>query len=407
MTEANIESAGNHRTTLCREFSFASTILLLVFGSLIYSEHPGHVISTHYHRNQIVCPFTLANIKGGEKAEFCKYEPPALKVCSPAQLSRLHEYFLGRASNGSQWAEGMLRLSPCDIWPHIMGRTLWLLGDSTTEHFMLALECFFIGWYELETSEHFDGRTPASNNTEAMEKASGWDGGQSAMVQPWCILLPKDTRICFIRANTGLEWTQKVLPVFWGLGAQPHDIIVGNFGLWAWGEPALQDDLDALQRWVHNTTRRPFMIWRETSPQYFSTETGDFYGAVKPYQCQPIGGREDTVQLLPDGSLCTQEQSLQVVLEGNWRNKASTAVVEALGIPVMRIWNESVPLWEFHYESIRNLDGTMGVGEDCTHSCHPSTYQIWIYSLYRVLSEYQDMLPQKQASEINGGGEVN
>ena len=69
----------------------------------------------------------------GEKADFCKYEPPAAKVCSPAQLNRLYEYFLGTASNGSQWAEGMLRLTPCDLWPHIIGRTLWLLGDSTTE----------------------------------------------------------------------------------------------------------------------------------------------------------------------------------------------------------------------------------------------------------------------------------
>ena len=47
---------------------------------------------------------------------------------------------------------------------------------------MLALECFFIGWYDLGSLGESDGRTPASNNTYAMEKASGWDGGQSAMV---------------------------------------------------------------------------------------------------------------------------------------------------------------------------------------------------------------------------------
>ena len=49
---------------------------------------------------------------------------------------------------------------------------------------MLALECFFIGWYDLATSERFDGRMPASTNTEAMHKASGWDGGESALVKP-------------------------------------------------------------------------------------------------------------------------------------------------------------------------------------------------------------------------------
>ena len=80
---------------------------------------------------------SVCAIVQGEKATFCAYEPPYAKVCSPAQLKRLHSYFLGRAKNGSQWAEGMLRLTPCDLWPFIEGRTLWLLGDSTTEVFHL------------------------------------------------------------------------------------------------------------------------------------------------------------------------------------------------------------------------------------------------------------------------------
>ena len=64
-----------------------------------------------------------------------------------------------------------------------MWHTLHQMGCSwVVQHFMLALECFFIGWYDLATAESSDGRTPASNNTEAMEKASGWDGGQSSMV---------------------------------------------------------------------------------------------------------------------------------------------------------------------------------------------------------------------------------
>ena len=45
------------------------------------------------------------------------------------------------------------------------------------------------------------------------------------------------------------------------------------------------------------------------------------------------------------------------MLDGNWRNIAANKIMAALGIPIMRIWNESVPLWEFHYESIHNIDG--------------------------------------------------
>jgi len=32
-------------------------------------------------------------------------------------------------------------------------------------------------------------------------------------------------------------------------------------------------------------------------------------------------------------------------------------------------------------------------GEDCTHSCHPSAYQVWIYDLVAVLRESLHRLP--------------
>ena len=37
-------------------------------------------------------------------------------------------------------------------------------------------------------------------------------------------------------------------------------------------------------------------------------------------------------------------QYLQVVLEGGWRNKLARPVMAALGIPVIPIWNQTVPL---------------------------------------------------------------
>ena len=98
--------------------------------------------STVFQTRDINC--NVCAILQGEKAAFCAYEPPYAKVCSPAQLRRLYSYFLGRAKSGSQWAEGMLRLTPCDLWPFIERRTMWLLGDSTTEVFHLCSEKRFM-----------------------------------------------------------------------------------------------------------------------------------------------------------------------------------------------------------------------------------------------------------------------
>ena len=31
---------------------------------------------------------------------------------------------------GSFYAKGLLELTPCDLWPYIRGKTIWLIGDS-------------------------------------------------------------------------------------------------------------------------------------------------------------------------------------------------------------------------------------------------------------------------------------
>ena len=40
----------------------------------------------------------------------------------------------------------------------------------------------------------------------------------------------------------------------------------------------------------------------------------------------------------------------QVVVEGGWRNRIAYPWMEALGVPVMRTWNETVPLWSYHHQ---------------------------------------------------------
>ena len=39
----------------------------------------------------------------------------------------------------------------------------------------------------------------------------------------------------------------------------------------------------------------------------------------------------------------------QIIVEGGWRNKIALPWMDALGVPVMRTWNETVPLWSYHH----------------------------------------------------------
>lgn len=68
------------------------------------------------------------------RADFCHYIfHHGARVCPHEDQDRLLQYFLDRAASGSQWALNMLQLTPCDLWPFIQGRTLWLMGDSITQ----------------------------------------------------------------------------------------------------------------------------------------------------------------------------------------------------------------------------------------------------------------------------------
>lgn len=37
------------------------------------------------------------------------------------------------------------------------------------------------------------------------------------------------------------------------------------------------------------------------------------------------------------------------MLEGGWHNRVALPVLDALGVAVMRTWNSSLPLWQYHH----------------------------------------------------------
>ncbi|KAK9901586.1 hypothetical protein WJX75_003489 [Coccomyxa subellipsoidea] len=333
------------------------------------------------------------SVKDRGRAEFCAYTPHSYSpICPHKDQNALLQYFLDRADNGSLWAQGLLQLTPCDLWPFIRGRTLWLLGDSITQEFMVAMECLFYEWYEdlgLEEGLLF-GRRAASNNTMALEIVTK-EGG----VAPWCIHLPQDSRICHIRSNMGLDWADNVLPNLPGIGARNTDILVGNFAIWINNDTDYAVNMGRVADYIRSATGRlPYIIWRDASVQHFETHTGDYNGAGYPFHCQPISNRTDAVKLDINGSLSTDDPELQVVVEGGWRNRIAYPIIESLNIPIMRTWNETVPMWSFHHHYNMRCGHQEQGCPDCTHTCHPSYYQVWIYHLYEALMASQQQMVQ-------------
>jgi len=74
---------------------------------------------------------------------------------------------------------------------------------------------------------------------------------------------------------------------------------------------------------------------------------------------------------------------MQMMADGGWRNQIAVPMMREAGIPVIHTWNQSLPMWQYHLD------------KDCTHSCHPSMYQYWVFELYRTLKK---VFPELAAS---------
>ena len=76
--------------------------------------------------------------------------------------------------------------------------------------------------------------------------------------------------------------------------------------------------------------------------------------------------------------------TLATVQIGGPRNNITQPIIDRLGIPTLRVWNMSLPLWEFHNKL-----------RDCTHFCPPSWAHIHLGALQKVLAEVveRDTLP--------------
>ena len=81
------------------------------------------------------------------------------------------------------------------------------------------------------------------------------------------------------------------------------------------------------------------------------------------------------LQLLPDGRLGGNNP---LAIAGGWRNPIAERYWQPTGIPIHRIWNDSTPWWDGH------------PAKDCTHYCVPGGYNMWAWSLWRLLLQLKD-----------------
>jgi len=126
------------------------------------------------------------------------------------------------------------------------------------------------------------------------------------------------------------------------------------------------------------------MLFMETPKQHFDSADGDFKvpwitTRKGPWTCQPIQG----VSLDAEGNVVADKGAdvAQDVAKGTWRNQDAREILSKYGIPLIPIYNVTVPAWQFHRSNL--------VGQECSHFCHPSLPQFWLWNLLTTLRQQQ------------------
>ena len=75
--------------------------------------------------------------------------PPSQRQCDALLVQRFKEHLIRRAEAGAPDYKETLLMTPCDWWPFLRGRTLWLVGDSITQ--VGALQRKLTRWHGLRS----------------------------------------------------------------------------------------------------------------------------------------------------------------------------------------------------------------------------------------------------------------
>ena len=297
-----------------------------------------------------------------EQSKFCRKQAGA-HICS----KDLQDALLSGQLNELQRSD-ILTFTPCDMWPHFSGRTIWVSGDGTMEDTFRALECFM---YEF-LAKPVEWRKPIKLNAAQRNRLG--------ILRVECLNFIEDTRMCYIRCDVAQCQLNHVLP-FLAISSKNTDLYMVNFGLQF--DPnyinQLSDFVGQLKLQQH---KLPQVVWKDTVPTHYSSPLGDFYGGNPPFTCSPLGGGYKNVWHSPEGQLETWDPALSSLLYGGTRNHASTQMLQAVSVPVISVYNQTVPLWQYH------RDG------ECTQYCFPSAPEIGVYGLFAALQELRKPHPK-------------
>ena len=342
----------------------------------------------------IKCPFTYprldeAQIKAGKKpyiyggnatdCVMCKEADPQSQFCRKEAGAHACSQDLQKALLNGQLNEmgrsDILTFTPCDLWPHIVGRTVWFSGDGTMEDMVKAFECFM---YEF-LAKPVKWREPMKLNAVQQNRLG--------ILRVDCLNFIEDTRMCYVRCDVALCQLNHVLP-FLAVSSKTTDLYVANFGL--------QFDPDYINRLSDfagqlkvQQNKLPQVVWKDTVPTHYSNPLGDFYGGNPPHTCAPLGGGYKNLWHSPEGHLETWDPALDALLYGGTRNHASTQMLTAVSVPVISVYNQTVPLWQYH------RDG------ECTHYCFPSAPEIGVYGLFAILEKQATLHPRVFKSDLS------
>lgn len=296
-------------------------------------------------------------------SNFCKFDNalPGNPACGADRKKWLIDGFLERGFHD------ILTITPCDLFPLVKGRTIWVVGDSQSLDMSKAMQCFLHEFWDLKmknATETFPQLAPTLNQLRFAT----------------CSDLVKSTRICYLRADQPHTVLELVLPILMSAGL-PKDFVILNLGLH--NIPNYQSELRNIAvAFTDHKVKLPQPLWMDTPPQHFLTEFGEYPSAFKPpFMCWYVGkaDNKDPLKLSKDHQLTSIDPKYQQVADGGWRNIIARPVMSAAGIPVLQTWNESMLLWNYHRDS--------GAGWECTHYCFPSAPQLWVYHLLRKLQE--------------------
>eukprot|EP00667_Euglena_gracilis_P017123 EG_transcript_18001 len=188
------------------------------------------------------------------------------------------------------------------------------------------------------------------------------------------VTYPNDARLLYKNdlklqgtTDTFLEW-----------GATNNSIVVVNSGL-HFHQPKpyrnrLQRFVNHHLRFIADHPKRPTVVWAETPPQHFAGTPNGYFdpGRKKKWsaaRCVPV--------------------NRLAAWKTDWRNRLAEGLMAQAGIPVLRLWDATVNLWDFHVMNNGRSDGL-----DCTHYCVPGAPTLWAV---RLLEALEALLPPQPA----------